>query len=131
MSRTFALESEVVGRSDNSFPEMMLPQTIDDDSSHQRSCPPIQIGHPLSQRNPRISGWLGLGRNRWGIGPPQNLNESRFCFALLVVDFTSTQEKNVLPPGDGRVDFGEIWPRHDGIVILNDCHVFGGFGIER
>ena len=44
-----SLDSEIIGRGDESLTEMVLPQTIDDDSGEQVAGTVGGVGHPESQ----------------------------------------------------------------------------------
>ena len=50
MRRPLALHAEIVGRADDPFAEMMLPEAVDDHPREQRPGAVLDVGHPVGQR---------------------------------------------------------------------------------
>src|SRR4051812_45052521 len=56
MRRRLALDAKIIDGANQSGAEMMLPNTIHDDSGHERARAVIEVGHPFGHRAPLLGG---------------------------------------------------------------------------
>jgi hypothetical protein len=82
----------------------MLPDSIRHDASQQRSGSLFDIRDPIREANSwidRVGSWRRCGGCRWvrrgsGVFSEQDLDKAWFGFAKLVIDFTSSQQEDIL-----------------------------------